>query len=337
MTTRHQDRASAIALFSQGMRNAAMASRLTGVKKSTMRKYFKNLKRGESLDEKPRSGRPRKLTSFLRRQLGQIKGRAPFESASFYAQELSRVSCGPISERSVRRALNELGYNWRLSRRRTLNSAQRAQRVEYARAHVEDNWEGVWSADESTFNLYRQGNRYWVRMKTDDAEDEPSQPRLSAAQEKVSVSIVVAISRGQKSAIGFLPRGWNATQLGNVFACQVFSSLRWSNRLGHENRLIWDNDGRHFSPPWLEVEQRLQLRPIRPWPSNSPDFNPIENVFGWMKSFVEKRDCTTETQLRQAIQDAWDAFPIDFTASLMDSIPARLQACLRKNGGRTKY
>jgi hypothetical protein len=202
---------------------------------------------------------------------------------------------------------------------------------------LSDDWSDVWAADESTFNLYRTGNRSWVRVKTDDAEDEPSKPKLTKAQEKISVSIVVAITHGRKSSIGFLSKGWGAAELATVFERDVFPSLQWSNRRGHENRLIWDNDGRHFSPPWLEVEARLRLRPIRPWSSNSPDFDPIENAFAWLKVFVERAGPTNEQTLRQAIRDAWDAFPVEHTGALMESLPDRLRACIQKNGGRTKY
>lgn len=160
---------------------------------------------------------------------------------------------------------------------------------------------------------------------------------MTKAQEKISVSIVVAISKGRKSAIGFLPKSWTASDLATIFERDVFPSMAWSNSRRNLNRLIWDNDGRHFSAPWLEVESRLKLRPLRPWPSNSPDFDPIENAFAWMKRFVEGRAPTTEQELREAIQEAWLAFPVEYTDSLMESIPFRLQSCIQLNGARTKY
>ena len=161
--------------------------------------------------------------------------------------------------------------------------------------------------------------------------------KLGEALEKVSVSIVAAIGRGRKIALGFLPRGWGGKQLADGFERKIYPKLNWSNAAGHENELIWDNDGRHFSKAWLELESKKQLRPIRPWPSNSLDLNPIENLFAKMKTYVERATPTSEESLKTAIRTAWRMIQEEFTKQLMDSMPKRLSLCIRNKGDRTKY
>lgn len=319
------------------MRNATLASRLTGVKERTMQSYFARLRRGESLVDKPRSGRPPKLTATLRRQLGQIKSRDPLEDASFYARELSRVSGQPVSETTVRRALKMARYRYRLSARKVLTAAQKAERVRFARAHLEDSWEDVAAGDESTFNLRRHGKRFWVRVSSSDAQDEPARARLTEGQEAVSLSVVAVIFRGRKSALGFLPRNWSSEDLAAVFERDVFPSLGWRSTGRHKNTLIWDNDGRHHAAPWREAAARMHIEVVPDWSSNSPDFNPEENVWAWMKNFVEKQGPRSEAALREAIIAAWNGFPVEDTVHLMDSIPRRLHMAIRRNGGRTGY
>jgi hypothetical protein len=289
------------------------------------------------LDDKHRSGRPPKLSSTLRRQLGQIKSKHPFEDSFFYAQELSRVARRPISEHTVRRALKMGRYRYRLAAKKRLTPAQKAERVRFSEAHLDDSWEDVAAGDECTFNLRRRGKRYWVRVSSSDAQDEPARANLTEAQEAVSVSIVAVIFRGRKSALGFLPRNWRSQDLATVFERDVFPSLRWRSRGRHKNTLIWDNDGRHHAVPWRDAAARMGLEAIPRWPSNSPDFNPEENVWAWMKAFVEKRGPRSEAALRQAIIDAWAAFPVEDTVVLIDSIPRRLALAIRRKGGRTGY
>jgi transposase len=289
------------------------------------------------LEEKPRSGRPRKRTSTLARRLGQIKSRTPNKSAAYYAAELSKKGPDPVSEGTVRAALHDLGYGWRLPRRRRLTASQREKRIEFATSHLEDSWDRRVSADESTFNLYRSGNRQWVRVSEKDYEDEPSLRKLSDIHQKVSVSIIAAIGRGRKSELGFLPRGWDGEDLATVFKRDVFPSLHWSNRLGKQDELMFDNDGRHRQAAWLEYAEKARLRPLGDWPSNSPDLNPIENVFAWLKSYVEKLAPTDEQSLREAIQAAWRDIPLEVTETLMDSMKKRLEQCIAHRGGRTKY
>lgn len=250
---------------------------------------------------------------------------------------MSATSGQPVGVSTVKTALHDLEYRWRTIPRRVLTSAQKAARVAFARARLGDSWERRWSFDEAYFNLYRNGNRYWVRLKTDDAEAQPSKPKLTKAQEKISVGIAVAISRGRKSALCFLPKNWTAEELVDGFDHTLFPSLQWSNRRGYENELMIDLDGRHHRAAWTDFVAQRRLRPLDDWPSNSPDFNPVENVFSWMKRFVEDRDPRSEQQLKDAVLAAWRELPLEMTVTCMDSMPRRLEIAIARKGGRTGY
>jgi len=321
-------------LFERGIRSPSLISKHCNIPYSTAERYLKKLRHGESLEDRPRSGRPPKLTSRLRRQLAQIKSRHPKKSAVYYAQSLSKRNGAPVSIRTVQSALHQLGYRWRLRPRRALTSSQKANRIAFARAHLHDAWDKRWFFDESYFNLYRHGNRYWVRVTTDDAM---SLPKLSDTQEKVSVGIAVAIRHGQKSALAFLPKSWKAADLVHAFDTVIYPSLNWSNRIGKQNELVIDNDGRHFSKDWIDYVEQKRLQPIKPWSANSPDFNVEENVFARLKSSVEDMEPRDEQSLREAILKAWNDFPVTMTETLVESMPRRLQQAIDRKGGRTKY
>jgi hypothetical protein len=274
------------------------------------------------------------LTPALLRQLQEIKAQYPKKASAFYARRLSAINKERISERSVQRAMRELGYSWRLRPRRRLTPAQKQSRVQFARVHRHDAWDKVWFFDESYFNLYRHGNRYWVKAETDDAF---SLPKLTERQDTVSVGIAVAIRHGRKSSLSFLPKNWKAADLVHVFDTVLLPSMAWSNRAGNRNELVLDNDGRHFSAAWLKYMEEKHLRPIRPWAPNSPDINVIENLFAWLKARVEDAEPHDEPSLREAIQTAWDAVPIGMTETLVESMPRRLAQVLGGMGARTKY
>lgn len=337
MPSRFEARAVAKVLWEQGERNASAAGRALGVSRRTMQSYFERLRRGASLDDLPRAGRPRILSSTFRRRLAYLKRLDPMASAQVLAARYRARYDELVSVETVRAALHQLGYSWRLPRRRVLTSAQKRERVAFARAHLEHAWDERASADECTFNLYRSGNRSWVRARTSDGEDEPTTPPLTERQLSVSVSIFAVIARGRKIAFAFLPRNWRPNDLVGVVHRNIEPHLR---RLGGRARvyeLMLDNDGRHFSPVWLEFVERQRLRVLRPWPANSPDLNPIENAFAWLKAYVERMAPTDERTLRQAIEAAWNALPAGHTVHMMDSMPARLRQCLRLHGGRVDY
>lgn len=334
MPHRFEQRSLATALFQRGIRNPYVMFKEWRIPYSTASRYCRQLRAGESLDDRPRSGRPLKLTPALLRQLQDIKAQYPKKQSAFYARRLSAINERRISGRSVRRGLRRLGYTWRLRPRRMLTPVQKQARLQFARAHRNDAWDKVWFFDESYFNLYRHGNRYWVKVETDDAF---SLPKLTERQEAVSVGIAVAIRHGRKSSVGFLPKNWKAADLVRIFDTVLLPSMTWSNRGENLNTLVLDNDGRHYSAAWLQYVERKHLRPIRPWAPNSPDINVIENLFAWLKARVEDAEPHDEPSLREAIQTAWDAVPLSMTETLVESLPRRLAQVIRGMGARTKY
>ena len=67
---------------------------------------------------------------------------------------------------------------------------------------------------------------------------------------------------------------------------------------------------------------RNGVKVVEGWPGNSPDLNPIENVWGLMKRHISKRRISTMDELNRAIDAAWDSVPDE---QLMMSMPGRLQ------------
>ena len=88
---------------------------------------------------------------------------------------------------------------------------------------------------------------------------------------------------------------------------------------------------------WMKFTKKSHLRPLSPWPSNSPDLNPIENVFDWMKRYVKNKLPTSEEDLRQAIREAFGDIPEDHFKNLMDSLENRIRAVVKSNGARSNY
>jgi len=75
------------------------------------------------------------------------------------------------------------------------------------------------------------------------------------------------------------------------------------------------------------------------WPSNSPDLNPIENLWHILRSNICKRKPQPKSHkdLIVALQEEWEKLDIEKVNRLIESMPRRLEAVIKAKGGATTY
>ena len=76
------------------------------------------------------------------------------------------------------------------------------------------------------------------------------------------------------------------------------------------------------------------------WPANSPDFNPIENLWGIVKKKLHKHQPNTCEQLKDAIKTCWNEVTPHECQQLIHSLHAvyrRIEAVIKARGDATKY
>jgi transposase len=83
------------------------------------------------------------------------------------------------------------------------------------------------------------------------------------------------------------------------------------------------------------------------WPPYSPDLNPIENVWFWLKSQIVKDHPGTlqwkgsyealKQRLDPLILEAWDRIPAEKFEALWRSMKRRCEAVIEAKGWYTKY
>ena len=75
------------------------------------------------------------------------------------------------------------------------------------------------------------------------------------------------------------------------------------------------------------------------WPSNSPDLNPIENLWHVLRSNIRKRkhQPRNRKELIVALGEEWKKLDMKVVNTLIDSMPRRLQAVIDAGGGPIGY
>ena len=105
---------------------------------------------------------------------------------------------------------------------------------------------------------------------------------------------------------------------------------------GSRWRFQQDNDPKHTSRVAKKFLEE-NFPEVMDWPSNSPDLNPIENLWGIVKNRVEKRMPNNICELQQYMTEEWEKIPDEFLTNLIRSMCDRCQLVIDSNGERIDY
>ncbi len=105
-----------------------------------------------------------------------------------------------------------------------------------------------------------------------------------------------------------------------------------------EVKLMQDNAPCHTARAVCEFLEDNNVNFIK-WPPYSPDLNPIENVWNWIKSKRESKfpDPVDQQELITQIYEIWEDMTDEFVSQFCESYEKRLLAVLKANGMHTKY
>ena len=155
-------------LWQQNIRTPKEISSKTSIPLRTCQRYVSLLKKSGKLRKIHKSGRPRKLTSEKRRQLGMIiKSNHYTTTTEMKAILEEKYQTFNLSDRTIRRELSHLGYISIIPRKVPLLTQQaKTNRLLWARDHEHYNWKKVVFSDETTLQMFCNTMLAWSHEKS---------------------------------------------------------------------------------------------------------------------------------------------------------------------------
>lgn len=304
-----------------------------GRDKSTVTRFLRRYRTTGKIERRPGSGRPRITTPQDDRHIKLLVTRDRRTPAKAIKQDLALEH---ISDDTIRRRLHEFGFLSRWAVKKPfISETNRKKRVEWAKEHLswtKEQWGRVLFSDESPYTI-RGSSRFRVWRGV----NERYLPSATVATVKHSKKINVwgCFAAG---GVGHLHR------ISGIMDQQVYRQILIHHMVPSAKGLFpkgdWvfqhDNDPKHTA---RSVKTYLANRrtKVLPWPAQSPDLNPIENIWSWLEWKLQRRTCKNEEELFELLQEQWQSISSELLRSLIDSMPARCQAVIDAKGYAIKY
>ena len=101
-------------------------------------------------------------------------------------------------------------------------------------------------------------------------------------------------------------------------------------------RFQHDNDPKHTSRVVTEWLQSNEVRILK-WPAQSPDLNPIENLWEIVDRKIRTQNYTRKENLSDAVIREWQNISKETIDSLIGLMHRRCEAVIKNKGYPTKY
>uniref|UniRef100_A0A3B5QJL5 Tc1-like transposase DDE domain-containing protein n=1 Tax=Xiphophorus maculatus TaxID=8083 RepID=A0A3B5QJL5_XIPMA len=338
MVTSKETRAVIIALHKNGLTGKRITARKIAPQ-STIYRIIKNFKERGSIVAKKAPGRPRKTSKRQDRLLKVFQLRDRATSSAELAQEWQQAGVS-ASARTVRWRLLEQGLVSRRAAKKPLLSRKNIRdRLIFFKRYREwtaEDWGKVIFSDESPFRLFGTSGKQLVRRRQGERYHQSC--LMPTVKHPETIHVWGCFSAKGVGSLTVLPKNtaMNKEWYQNVLREQLLPTVQ--EQFGDE-QWLFQHDGTPCHKAkvisnWLR-EQNIEI--LGPWPGNSPDLNPIENLWSIIKRRVDKRKPRNSDKMQALIVQEWTAISQDLVQKLIESMPGRIAEVLKKRGQHCKY
>lgn len=306
--------------------------------KPTVQTIIKNFRTTGSVENKPRSGRNPVLTQREVRQIVRQVKVTPTLTSPKLATGVKEMFGKQVSPKTIRRILNKENLKSRPAVQKPLISRKNAiKRMQFARKYIckdESFWDSILWSDESKYNVFGSDGRKRVwRYPNEALKLKNLNPTVKHGGGSVMVwGCMASNGAGRMEFVQGIMDQYKYQGILNRNLKQSVTDLGLGRRFIFQQ----DNDPKHSAKSTTEFFKIQKISKLD-WPPQSPDLNPIEHLWDHIEREIRKEGFSGISGLESRIKTVWKAISPDVTRNLVRSMPRRLEAVIKANGGPTKY
>ena len=141
------------------------------------------------------------------------------------------------------------------------------------------------------------------------------------------------------SSDGIIRFNGNVTSRRSIHEALQSAMMPYINGHNRQMSLMHDNAPGQTAGATRDSLAANNIQVFGPWPSKSPDMNPIEHLWAQLENALQRRPNRpmNEEQLWQAVQEEWENVNMWDVRRLIFSMRRRCTALVEAGGGHTKY
>lgn len=295
-----------------------------------VRQFLKRFHNTNSIARKPGSGLPPKLSPAIQQIIEDTMRNDDETTATQLQHKLASYNVY-ISLATIVRNRLQLGWTYRGSAYcQLIRQANKVKRLDFARKYLHDSFEDVIWTDETSVQLETH-KRYCYRK---EGEAPLPKPR---PKHPVKVHVWAGISKQGATQVCIF-EGIMAAPL----YCEIlkktllpFISKSFPHPISH--RFMQDNDPKHTSVMAKDFFSRHRVNWWRT-PAESPDMNPIENLWHELKEYIRREvKPTIKQELIDGINHFWSTVDVHKCHRYINHLKKVLPKAIEVNGEPTGY
>ncbi len=323
-------------LHQAGKTESAIGKQL-GVKKSTVGAIIKKWKTYKTTDNLPRSGAPRKISPCGVKIITRTVSKNPRTTRGDLVNDLQRAGT-KVTKATISNTLHRHGLKSCSARCVPLLKPVHVQaRLKFAREHLDDpeeDWENVIWSDETKIELFGKNStcRVWRRK---NAELHPKNTIPTVKHGGGNIMLWGCFSAKGPGRLICVKERMNGAMYRDILSENLLPSAR-ALKMKRGWVFQHDNDPKHTARATKEWLRKKHFKVLE-WPSQSPDLNPIENLWRELKVRVAQRQPQNITALEEICMEEWVKIPATVCENLVKTYRKRLTSVIANKGYITKY